>query len=302
MIEKVLSFGPDGILAGVLAEPAPGRAIPGAPAVLMWNVGINHHVGPYRINVELARRLAERGFCALRFDISGMGDSEVRRGAPAAMDRAVDDVREAMNVLERRRGIRTFVVVGFCSSVDAAHALALVDERVVGTAYLEGYAYRTRGFWIRYPLRFLDRARWERYLSRRFPRFFSGPTGTSAVDPSQAERGDRGSIYVRDIPRPEKFAADVRQMVQRGVRLFFVYVGGDTDFNHAGQLREMIGRGRGAPRLELEFLPDADHTFFRLEDRARVVDVTCRWVDRHFGQAESVVARDAEQALDAKQA
>lgn len=296
MIEKVLSFGPDGVLTGVLAEPAPGRAIPGAPAILMWNVGINHHVGPYRINVELARKVAERGFCALRFDISGMGDSEVRRGALAAADRAIDDVREAMNFMERRRGIRTFVPIGFCSSVDAAHALALTEERVVGNVYLEGYAYRTRGFWMRYPLRFLSRARWERYLSERLPRFFSGPSGTTAVDSREAERGDRGSIYVREIPSPERFASDVRQMVGRGVRLFFVYVGGDTDFNYTGQLREMVGRGQEPPRLEVEFMPEADHTFFRVEDRARVVDVTCRWIENNFGQADPAFSLAAKRA------
>ena len=43
-------------------------------AVLL-NAGLIHHIGPNRIYVKLARQIAALGIVALRFDLSGIGDS-----------------------------------------------------------------------------------------------------------------------------------------------------------------------------------------------------------------------------------
>ncbi len=285
MIERAISFGPDGGLVGVLAEPPPGRAIANAPVVLMWNVGINHHVGPYRFNVELARALAERGFTSLRFDVSGMGDSTVRTEGQVEAERTVADVRDAIALLEKRKGVRRVVLVGFCSSVDAAHALGVKDERVHGVCYVEGYAYRTRGFWMRYPRRLLDRYRWRRFLATRFPQVVQGPTGEVLLDPRREERAAQGSVFVRDYPTREEFGAGVERMAKRGARLLFLYVGGDTTFNHTRQFSEMVGHRNFEGRVEIEFYGDADHTFYKVKDRARAIDRIVRWAEERFSAA-----------------
>jgi len=75
--------------------------------------------------------------------------------------------------MEKRRGARQFILIGFCSSVDAAHIVSVEDERVVGIAYLEGYAFRTRGFWLRYLLRLVDPPRIKRFLKGALPDVFA---------------------------------------------------------------------------------------------------------------------------------
>ena len=167
MIERAIAFGPDAGLVGVLTEPDPVHAIPNAPGFLMWNVGIQHRVGPYRVQVDIARDLARRGFASFRFDLAGMGDSEIRLDSRTDGERAVSDVRDAMLLLQKRRNVSTFVPIGFCSSVDAVHRLAVDDKSVVGACFIEGYAYHTRGFWLRYPLRLLSRERWKRYVEHQ---------------------------------------------------------------------------------------------------------------------------------------
>jgi dienelactone hydrolase len=288
VIEKAVSFGPGGVLTGITTEPGVGLAVPDAPAVLFWNVGINHHVGPYRVNVDLARSLAAVGITSLRFDISGMGDSDVRPGAAALdLDRAMDDVRDAMALLEKRKGIRRFVLVGFCSSTDAAHALAIADPRVVGVCFLEGYAFRTRGFYRRYPLRFLDRARWRRVFVKAQERLHPPAASETAreepkEDEEKAAAGE--SVYTRAYPRPEQLRADYKALAARGVPMLFVFTGGDSDFNHARQFDEMLGakmRGK-AHGIELEYYPDADHTFARTPHRERVVARVRAWMQAHF--------------------
>lgn len=88
---KAFTFGSHGGLVGVVCEPDAGPR-PDVPAVLLFNVGLNHRVGPGRLNVDLARRLAHSGYATLRFDLSGLGDSEPRDDPRSEGDRAVVDL------------------------------------------------------------------------------------------------------------------------------------------------------------------------------------------------------------------
>jgi dienelactone hydrolase len=283
MIERAMAFGAGGNLVGVYTEPGPEVALPGAPAALMWNVGIHHRVGPYRIQVDIARELAQRGIASLRFDLSGMGDSEVRQESRTDQERALDDIRDAMALLEKRRAIRRFVPIGFCSSVDSVHALSLADERVVGACFIEGYAYRTPGFWLHYPTRVLDTLRWKRRIIRKLPMLISSlGTKRIVIDPIEEERAALGPIFARQYPSRVQFGGDVHRMAARGARLLFVYVGGDTDFNHAGQFEEMIGGLPPGGNVEVTYYGGADHTFFRSEDRRRTVLRVADWAVQTF--------------------
>lgn len=291
MIERAVAFGVTGALVGVLTEPDPADLIVGAPAALMWNVGIQHRIGPYRVQVDLARELARHGFISLRFDLSGMGDSDVRQDNRTDQERALDDVREAMTLLAKRRAIERFVPIGFCSSVDSVHALSITDERIVGACFIEGYAYRTPGFWLNYPLRTLDWMRWKRRIMRKLPMWISSVTSTSPLgagapaDRIEEEPRTFGTIFARQYPSLKQFGLDVHRMAARGAQLLFIYVGGDTDFNHRGQFEEMIG---GLPRsggIEVTYYAGADHTFFRSADRRRAVTCVAEWATRTFAGA-----------------
>jgi alpha-beta hydrolase superfamily lysophospholipase len=285
--EKIFSFGPSGSLRGILVEPR-SRRIKNAPAILTWNVGLNHHVGPHRFFVTLTRSLAAQGFTSLRFDISGLGDSEVSRDdVRPDPERAVADVREAMAALTKQRDFQSFVPIGFCSSVDSAHVVGVSDPRVRAIIYLEGYGYRTRGFYLRYPLRFLSRDRWERLIRLRV----LGDWMAAREASQEQER-----VYVRDYPSPKKLQSDIATMVARGARLLLVYVGGDTDYAYKEQFFEMIDNREGAGAVELDFYPNADHTFFLEEDRRRVIGRINDFLRQHFGSSERELAPESSRA------
>ncbi|MBL8957293.1 MAG: hypothetical protein JNK82_41350 [Myxococcaceae bacterium] len=264
MKEQAVGFGP---LAGVLTEPEVPRL--GAPAALMWNVGINHRVGAYRIWVDLSRRLAKQGITSLRFDLAGMGDSDLRKTANDDPDRALD-LEEAMAFVTKRTGIERFAPVGFCSGVDQLHALGLREPRVVAMAYVEGYAWPTPGHRLRAGLKYLRGPYWAWRLERLKRH------KTNAVDPERAESAAGADMFSRKELGPKQFAAELRQLLARKVKLFFAYFGIQTSFNHERQFEEMTGIAPGGD-LTLHFQGGADHILYRTEDRQLTIERLARW-------------------------
>lgn len=277
MSERAITFGPSGSLVGVLGEPERSTRRD-VPAVLLWNVGINHHVGPSRIWVDLSRRLVRAGFVVLRFDLSGLGDSEPRQGGSSEGERALADVRDAMDTVTKHTGIRTFAVTGFCSGVDSAHAITFLDDRVVGAAFIEGYTYPTMLHRVRQPFKVLRQRRWERWLKRRIPSLAGGRGNARDVAAGEP-------IFVREYPTEERFKDDVRAMLDRKKHLLFVYAAGTRDhYSYKSQILDILGRFRGR-NVEVAYLKRADHVFSRHEDRLALLDRMTVFFDTRFEHA-----------------
>lgn len=272
-------------LVGILTEPEGASTAPQGPAVLLWNVGLVHRVGPFRVYVDLARQLARQGYTVLRFDLSGLGDSEVRSGTGNDLERAVMDIRDAMELVRQRCGHDRFVLVGFCSSVDNAHAAAMQDPCVVGLVQVEGYAYRTRGFYLRYYRRYLDRLRWERVLRARFPSMFRRQVNLAI---------EKEAVFLREYPTAGQYRAQVADLASRGTRQLFVYVGGDTSYNYEHQFFDMYGSPGLESQVQVAFLPDADHTFHGTRDRRLLIDAVSVWMARSFPIAAQQDSAGAE--------
>lgn len=276
MRERVLTFGPEGGLVGVLTEPAPGAERAGAPVVVLTNIGMNHRVGPFRLNVELARRFAARGWSTLRFDLSGRGDSAARREALGDRERLALDVKDALDALARRRGARHFALVGLCSGVDAVHAAAVADPRVVAVTWLDGYGYPTRGYWLRwYTLRYLEGASWRRALA-----LWRQARAERRSDGAPRELAEQPAVFEREYPAPATLARELEALADRGVRQLFVYTSGArTEVTSAGQFFSMLAPSTLAGRVEVELWPDADHLFSTRAQREQLGARLERWLD-----------------------
>ncbi len=275
MIERAYQFGSHEGLVGVLCEPEGGLR-PGLPVAVCANVGLNHRVGPNRVWVDLARRLAEAGYATLRFDLSGFGDSEARRDSSTDVERARLDLREALDFLAARKGATRFVLVANCSGTDAQHALALQDERVVGTVTVDGYAYRSLGYWLRYGLRFLQPARWRRRLLQRRLR----------AKPKRPEPGaPRQEVWTRDIPTREAYARDLERLAARGVRSFLLFTSGaDLRYNHRSQFQRLFGH---AETIEVAWDGRADHLLSSAAERESFLARSVAFMRRHFPDSGS---------------
>jgi pimeloyl-ACP methyl ester carboxylesterase len=274
VIERAHVYGSHDGLLGVLCEPAGGLR-PERPVAVCANVGLNHRVGPNRLWVELARRLAAAGYATLRFDLSGFGDSLPRRDSGGDLERAVLDLREALDFLEAKKGARRFVLVANCSGTDSQHALALRDPRVVGTLTIDGYAYRDGLYWLHRALRVFQPARFARRArQRRLER------ERARREPGQP----RQEVWTRDIPAREIFARDLETLAARGVQSFLLFTSGaDLRYNHRAQFHRMFGR---RDTVEVAWDCHADHLLSTAADREVFLAQAVDWMRRRFPPGE----------------
>ncbi|MBK8253572.1 MAG: alpha/beta fold hydrolase [Polyangiaceae bacterium] len=278
--ERVHLFGEGGALGIVTLPPGdPGTVdapAAGNPFLVILNAGLVHRIGPFRLSVDLARRLAARGSRVLRLDLPGIGDSPARGGSAPVEGQAVDACREAMNHLAERYGARTFMVGGLCAGAVHAHRVGLADPRVEGVCLLDGYVYPTLISQARRVAVTARRPQGLLSLGRRLATqgavrlgsILSGDSTPPKEDRSTGEAGDsRVGLFYQSWPPVQSARADIERMLDRGVRFLFVYTGGWSGFNYPGQFDDIFPSLPGRHQITVKYYPDADHTFLTLKDR-----------------------------------
>lgn len=280
--EQAITLGPRRSLCGILAQPA--QALQDAPVVVLLSAGILHRVGANRLHVTLARRLAAQGYCVVRFDLSGIGDSESRDDALPLFDGALADIREVLDQVEGSREAREFVLVGMCSGAMHALAAAHGDPRVVGAVMLDLFIPRTRGFYVRHWLRKSVNfgGAW-RLLTGRHPmwrrlrRRISSQGGSGASTSGDEVAGP----LLQQIRKGMTLAFDT--VVSRDVKLLAVFTEGHPGHhNYRNQLLHAFPNVRFGNTLRLEYLRGADHTFTLVRNQERLLALVSDWLGERF--------------------
>lgn len=292
MREKAVRFGKTKSLVGIVTEASNGATRDASPAVIMLNSGILHHIGACRIHVKLARALAPAGYTVMRFDHSGIGDSDARRETLPFEKSAVLDVQEAMDYLTATRGAREFVLMGLCSGADMSFKVAGADSRVVGMMQLDAWAYRTVGYWLRhYGNRVLKLTVWKSWLRRKLARVVRRSDAASTL-PARPDADAVTPEYRRVFPPRELVAADLQTLLQRGVRFFNVFSGGQGDhYNYRAQYARSFREIAFGDQLRVEYIPTADHLFTALDHQAYVASASLEWMRQWWPTAPSATSR-----------
>jgi len=267
-VERLVRFGAADHLVGVVTVPAQPRA--GAPACLLMNAGVVHRIGPHRINVKIARALADDGITSMRLDLSGLGDSAPAPGALHSAGQAQVDLGAAMDLVRAEYGIDRFVVFGVCSGAINAYRLALADPRIVGLAMFDGYAYPT----------------FKTHVVRRWRRFRSLPWRTLASKPAQWWRGRHAARPVEEdgdaqlaIPTRQEFRAAMERLHARGVSVWLYYSASFLEaHNYHGQLRDAFRNAPFLDRIRYDYRPDVDHTLTTLAAQRTLIASMREWV------------------------
>jgi len=121
--ERAVRLGEVGLF-GMATEPADGGH---GPWVIFLNVATEHHIGPGRLWVDLARQWARHGLRSIRIDVSGVGDSPVHPGQGEGISFApqwLDDIPTVASTMSPDDPSNV-VFVGLCSGGYGAFESAL---------------------------------------------------------------------------------------------------------------------------------------------------------------------------------
>ena len=288
--ERAVAFGAGRSLVGVLTAPAELPDVD-QPAIVILNAGVIHRVGANRLHVRLAREFAPRGYLVLRFDLSGIGDSDPR-GDEVDLDRAVHrDVAEALNYLESEHGARSFIIFGLCAGANNGFRYAVTDPRVTGAVLIDSTAFPT--FWF--------------YVTHFVPRLFRGKTWVRVFTGRDSRiRRLRDWVTGRSVPQelppvpvgvpaPPKTEMDrgLKTLLDRNVELLLVFTGGLAwQYNYAAQFRDTFPQHASNELIRVVYLPKSDHTFSAEQSKTGLIEVVLAWLSSHAMSSRALVGAE----------
>ncbi len=280
MIERVVRFGQAQHLSGIMVDGTGEPNASQAVGVIMLNAGMIHRVGPFQMHTQLARFLANHKIVSLRFDLSGMGDSDDCRLAGNARSQQIADVLDAVTFLKRKQQCQRIVLLGLCSGAYLGHAVAEQDSSIDGCVFLDGFAFHTPAYFLEQRLFRLFRPRKWMTFARRLSTLALHP-GRSSGLPSDND------FFEESTPPAENLRSEVRKLLERNAKLQFIYSGGTTEsFAAQRQFAEMFGDLPGFDRLEYHFLPHVDHTYSLQEDRLHMFNLVLNFLRRNFIESD----------------
>ena len=294
--ESTLDFDADHSLFGIVCEPPERRA---DTAILMLNVGGNHHIGPHRMYVKAARALAAAGYSSLRFDLEGIGDSRMLPGSSVEgsyFRHSMPGVSAAIDTLAHR-GCKRFYLLGICSGAYVAFQSAQLDPRVTGQIlmnprFLEWEAtprdswqasmrrhYKSIGYYRRALLR-----------SHLYQRLLRGEVDVKGVAHRVATlliaRVSRAlSALLRRDGRDGGVLPGFRRLSARGCGTLMIMSAQDDALDYVEfHLGDRGTRLHGDPNFRMVLMEHSDHTFSTHASQRMVIDIVRDHLDHQQQQ------------------
>jgi hypothetical protein len=242
-------------------------------AVLMLTAGMLTSVGPSRLHVDMADELSQLGLPSFRFDLSGIGESLAVGSNGSSLERAASEVRQAMDMLASEYGYSHFMLFGLCSGADDAIPSAVEDERIIAASLVDACGYRTAGYLVpfarrKYLPKVLRLSKWRASISRYLQ---SGKSIASTMPIG---------LDIREFPDREQSETTLLGLVDRGMRLQFVYTGGVIDYySYANQFFDMFPRLVNRTEIAVVYQPRWDHVAMLQEDRTELLQTVVSWFD-----------------------
>ncbi len=273
--ERAVLLGPRQSLCGILTRPA-GPAAGDAPAIVILNTGIIHRVGPHRLFVLLSRALARTGLTVLRFDFSGIGDSDTRLDGLSPLDSCLADIRDALDWLEAECTPSRVILVGLCSGADHAVLYGYTDPRVAGLVLMDPSIPATALFYVQYIGQRMARLRnWVSFIRGRsgIVRLWLEHTA-AAVWPGWKAR----TLTLQNMRTHPDLERIYQQSVARGLQILAVFTAESTRQTYREQIIDAFPNVAFRDQLTIELIAGSDHLFSTDAHRCHLVDVVTVWL------------------------
>nr|WP_294524341.1 alpha/beta fold hydrolase [uncultured Rhodopila sp.] len=297
IVNQAVTIGRRQSLVGIVTQPA-GYVPSGRPVCVILNSGIIHRVGHHRMYVALARMLAAAGSQVLRFDLSGIGDSENRLDGLSPLDAAIADIREAVDWLATSKSAQRIILIGLCSGADHALIYGSSDPRVAGLVLLDPSIPPTLQYYCRYFARHLRQPKsWGDMLIGRgrvwnWIRKFLGDRSEEVLESHRIKLGDPAvRAYLESA---------YRRTMNLGTQCQAVFTSGfPHQHNYRRQILDAFPSVPFEGQLRLDYFDGCDHVFTSEADRKRLFGVIMKWIQQP-GFVETLPAATTGEAASAK--
>jgi pimeloyl-ACP methyl ester carboxylesterase len=269
LIEQAVLLGKQRSLVGVIA-PALGTDLSDNPTIVILNTAIVHRVGHHRMFVTMSRALAQAGFSVLRFDFSGIGDSEPRSDCLPPLESALADLTDVLDWLEKDRRSSRVILVGLCSGADHAVLHARNDPRVVGLVLIDPWIPPTARFYFEYITKRLTRLRsWTNLISR--------PPRIHRLSVRKRPGAGSRPLSLSDLS-VQYLEQSYHKAIGHRIQILAIFSDDAVWQSYPEQMIDAFPKVSFGSQLKREFLRESDHTFTREKDRAMLIELVVSWV------------------------
>jgi len=275
--EQAILFGKNASLVGIFTRPInpPDTT---KPTLVILNTGIIHRVGHHRMFVTMSRVLAAAGYSVLRFDFSGIGDSDPRGGSLSTVEAAMADIRDALDWVEQSSRATRFILLGLCSGADYAVFYGHTDDRIAGLILLDPSIPQTLRYYVHFLAPRLKRLHsWIDLItgrSRTLRMWVNYLLGAHLRLPGRASRLAT-EMNLIDRGRVERY---YQSTVDKGINILAVFTQESTRQTYREQMVEALRNVNFGESLDLEYFAGSDHLFIGLSDRCRLTRIILDWL------------------------
>jgi pimeloyl-ACP methyl ester carboxylesterase len=246
------------------------------PAVVILNTGIVHRVGHHRMYVSLSRMLAGAGHVVLRFDLSGIGDSEQRNDKLSPIDSSLADIKEALDFLAATQQASRFVLIGLCSGADHAILYGPTDPRVAGLVLMDPSIPPTTRYYVHYILQRLT-------TLRNWGSVAAGRSGLLRMLVSQlayrlGPRRPRSGLMLETLKFSPHLKRCYENSVANGIRILAAFTSISPRQTYRLQILDAFPLAAFKDSLKLEYFTHSDHLFSDQTDRFRLDQLVLDWI------------------------
>ena len=230
-------------------------------------------MGSHRQFVQLSRALASAGIPSLRFDYTGMGDSQ---GSKKTFEQVDRDIARACKQLVECSGASKIVIWGLCDAASASMMYAHTDERVVAQVLLNPWlrsdaAMGKTMLKYYYVQRLLSKDFWRKLLTGKVNVAASVGDAKGFVKDSVSSGQQEGETYQSKMQQGlSQFAGDIC-LILSGVDLTAKEFEEQTLGSKAWKVLK-------SKRAQIHRLEKADHTFSSKAFKQRVEQITIDFV------------------------
>ena len=267
----------DNRLVGVLTRPLQ----PAGTGVVILVGGPQYRVGSHRQFALLARELGAAGIAVLRFDYTGMGDSE---GEPQGFSEVSGDIDAAIRYLQQEvPEVHHVALWGLCDAASTAMLYAASDARVNALVLLNPWVHSGQyspevKFSHYYGPLLRGGETWRRLLAT--PRSMLPALGEFISDMASLLKRRMALLmgFEQRVPLVDEMLTGFRQFKGKSLILISQL---DLTAREFMELTEADRRWRAAvnsPGVSIQQIDGADHTFSNRACQDEVTRLTLEWV------------------------